>query len=52
MKKICLRRRLKPVEPKKKQGKIEADSEENASGASVEKEKKDEGFMDSLEYIL
>ena len=44
--------KLKPVEPKKKQGKIEADSEENASGASVEKEKKDEGFMDSLVNIF
>ncbi|MDA8560708.1 multicopper oxidase domain-containing protein [Nitrospinae bacterium] len=44
--------RLKPVEPKKKQGKIEVDSEENASGASVEKEKKDEGFMDSLVNIF
>ena len=44
--------RLKPVEPKKKQGKIEVDSEENASGASVEKEKKDEGLMDSLVNIF
>ena len=43
---------IKPIEFKKKQGKIEADSEENASGASVEKEKKDAGFMDSLVNIF
>jgi FtsP/CotA-like multicopper oxidase with cupredoxin domain len=44
--------KLKPFKPKNKQGKIEADSEENASGAFVEKEKKDEGFMDSLVNIF
>jgi FtsP/CotA-like multicopper oxidase with cupredoxin domain len=44
--------KLKPVEPKKKQGKTDTGSEENTSGASVEKEKKDESFMDSLVNIF
>ena len=35
---------VKPIEFEKKQEKIEVDSEENASGTSIEKE----GFMDSL----